>query len=120
MAYPYTYNFDYYVGDSYQFVIRPKVYNENTEELEEVNLSEYNSLFVVATQRGDSLANVFSSSPQVSASPYSLLCTISPTNGMLLTGASYIYDVEITNKTNSADRTTLLTGTISTQLDISR
>jgi len=120
MAYPYTYNFDYYVGDSYQFVIRPKVYNENTEELEEVNLSEYNSLFVVANQRGDSLALVFSSSPQVSASPYSLLCTISPTNGMLLTGASYIYDVEITNKTNSADRTTLLTGTISTQLDISR
>ena len=46
MAYPYTYNFDYYVGDSYQFVIRPKVYNENTEELEEVNLSEYNSLFI--------------------------------------------------------------------------
>ena len=120
MAYPYTYNFDYYVGDSYQFVIRPKVYNENTEELEEVNLSEYNSLFVVATQRGNSSANVFSSSPQVSASPYSLLCTISPANGMLLTGASYIYDVEITNKTNSADRTTLLTGTISTQLDISR
>jgi len=119
VAYPYTYDFDYYVGDSYQFVIRPKIYNEDTEELEEVNLSQYNSLFVVATERGNSQSIVFSASPQVSASPYSLLCTISPENGQILSGASYIYDVEITNKTNSTDRTTLLTGTISTQLDIS-
>lgn len=120
MAYPYTYDFNYYVGDSYQFVIRPKVYNEDTEELEEVNLSLYNSLFVVATERGNSQSIIFSASPQISASPYSMLCTISPENGLMLSGASYIYDVEITNKTNNADRTTLLTGTILTQLDISR
>jgi len=120
MAYPYTYNFDYYVGDTFQFVIRPKFYNDDTSQLEEVDLSQYNSLFVIATERGNYQSTVFSASAQVSGSPSSLLCTIDPQSGLLLTGASYIYDVEITNKTNSADRATLLTGTISTQLDISR
>ena len=111
MAWPHTYNFNYYVGDLYQLVLYPK------QDEESFDLSGYTSLFVVATERGNSNATVFSASPQVSASPSRLLCTIMPSQGQLLTGASYVYDIEISD----ADETyTLLTGTISTELDISR
>jgi len=111
MAWPYTYNFNYYVGDLLQFVLYPK------QEDEEFSLSGYTSLFVVATERGNPNAVVISASPQMSASPSRLLCTITPQNGMLMTGASYLYDIEITKGNETY---TLMTGTISTQLDVSR
>jgi hypothetical protein len=38
---------------------------------------------------------------------------------MYLTGASYVYDVEIKNKTDVYDVLTIVTGTISTLRDIS-
>lgn len=111
MAWPYTYNFNYYVGDLYQFVIYPK------EDGQQFNLNGYNSLFVIATERGNSNSIAISASPQISASPSRLICTIYPQYGNFLTGASYIYDVEISKN----DQTyTLLTGTISTQSDISK
>lgn len=109
MAWPHTYNFNYYTGDLYQLVLYPK------QDDQQFNLSGFTSLFVVATERGNINSTIFSNSPQVSASPSRLLCTISPQNGQLLTGASYIYDIEITKNNETY---TLLTGSISVQNDI--
>lgn len=111
MAWPYTYNFNYYVGDLCQFVLYPK------DDGDQFNLSGYSALFVISTQRGNPNAVVFSASAQVSASPSRVLCTILPGSGKILTGPSYIYDIEIYKNDESY---TLLTGTITTQSDIAR
>lgn len=111
MAWPHTYNFNYYVGDLYQLVLYPK------QDEEQFDLSGYTSLFVIATERGNPSSTILSASTEINTSPSRLLCTILPTQGYLLTGASYVYDIQISD----ADETyTLLTGTISTELDISR
>lgn len=109
MAWPYTYNFNYYVGDLCQFVLYPR------DSGEQFNLSGYSALFVISTQRGNANAIVLSASAQVSSSPSRVLCTIYPNTGKVLTGSSYVYDIEIYKNDESY---TLLTGTISTQLDI--
>jgi len=111
MAWPHTYNFNYYVGDLCQFVLYPR------ENKEQFNLSGYSALFVISTQRGNPNAIVLSASAQVSASPSRVLCTIHPQSGRVLTGPSYIYDIEIYKNDESY---TLITGTISTQSDIAR
>jgi len=107
---PYTYNFNYYSGDTYPLVIYPK-----NDDGTQYDLTNATSLFTVSIERGDPTTDVFSASPQVSASPSRLLCTISPENGALLTGASYVYDIEIED---DGQVYTLLTGTITTQQNV--
>lgn len=107
---PYTYNINYYSGDTYPLVLYPK-----NEDGTQYDLSDKTSLFTVATERGNLDAIVFSASPQLSASPSRLICTIEPENGVLLTGASYVYDIEIHNNNEVY---TLLTGTITTQQNV--
>ena len=111
MAFPYQYNFNYYSGDLYQLVVYPKDDDGN-----QYDLSDKGSLFTVSTERGNPEATVFSASPQISASPARLLCTILPTQGSLLTGASYVYDIEI--RDDSEEVVTFLQGTITTQQNV--
>lgn len=113
MSFPYEYNFNYYVGDTLQFLLYPK---DNDEPM---NINNYSALFTVSTSSGNTGIKIFSASCQISASsPYKILCTISPTNGRLLSGASYVYDVEITDGIENSY--TLVYGTINTQQDITR
>jgi hypothetical protein len=113
MAFPGTYNFNYYQGDLYDFVLRPKQSNG-----EVFDLTGYSGLFTVATARGDSSSVVGSSqSASVNSSLGTVTCRISPAFGITLTGNSYIYDVEIENTSTSAVFT-LVTGTISVTRDI--
>lgn len=110
MAFPHTYNFNYYSGDLYQMILYPK------DGEEYWNFSGQTVLFTVSTERGNPDAIVFSASPQISASPSRLICTISPDNGILLTGASYLYDIE--TKEGNVVVQTFMTGTISTLQNI--
>jgi hypothetical protein len=113
MAFPATYNFAYYQGDRYEFVLRPKQNNGDTFEL-----NGYNGLFTVATDRGSQAAIIGSSmSASVSAALGTVTCVITPTFGATLTGSSYVYDVQIKNTSLSAVYT-LVTGTISVTRDI--
>jgi hypothetical protein len=107
---PYTYNFNYYSGDTYPLVLYPK-----NDDGTQYDLSDKTSLFTVATERGNPDAVIFSASPQLSASPSRLLCTIEPESGALLTGASYVYDIEIRQ---GEEVYTLLTGSITTQQNV--
>jgi hypothetical protein len=111
MAFPATYNFNYYRGDTFEFIIFPKNSNGTT-----FDLTNYNSnLFTIATARGPlgeevALGTVVSSSS-------SLLCKISASAGSLLSDSSYVYDVQI-NDTAASVKYTLITGAIAVTQDV--
>jgi hypothetical protein len=123
MAFPGTYNFNYYAGDTFEFFIYPKNSSGGVFD----DLSEYTPLFVIATARGSASASVISS-----LEPTELLatvedgdhvsCTILPDGGRELTAATYFYDVEIENTSASSPSFgkvfTLLTGTITVTQDV--
>jgi len=112
MAFPATYNISYYRGDQYDFVVNPK-----NPDGSAFDLSGYTSLFIVATERGDSTKFVGYGSASVNSSTDTITCKISPTFGNQLTGSSYVYDLEIT-KVSSSTVYTILTGALSVNQDV--
>lgn len=123
MAFPATYNFNYYRGDYYSFVIRPKtsnglqfnldnfVYNEST--------NPNNATFKIASSRGSvGFASQRTCTVDVDATTGIITCVIPPSVGTTLTPGTWVYDVEITNPTDSVVYT-LLTGTITVTDQIS-
>jgi hypothetical protein len=129
MAFPGTYNFDYYRGDTFRFVVSPKDSNGNA-----LDLSSYldeedgrDAIFTIADARGASAISTYSSivelegnfplSATIDVENSTITCTIKPDGGRYLEGGStYYYDVEIYN---GADlRYTLLTGAITVEDDV--
>jgi hypothetical protein len=113
MAFPGTYNFSYYRGDTYQFVIRPKNANGTT-----FSLDSYagNADFTIANRRGSAGTQVVGTAT-VDTTNDIITCTITPTQGReLVAGTSYVYDVQIDNGANNIF--TLLTGSITVTDDI--
>jgi hypothetical protein len=107
MAFPGTYNFSYYRGDTYQFKIRPKNSDGSVFDLEPY---EGNALFTVATSRGDNATQI-NCDAVVNLGENVVACTIEPAEGLLLnSGTTYVYDVQIDNGADIVY--TLLTGTI--------
>lgn len=115
MAFPASYNFNYYQGDRYEFVLRPKQANG-----EAFDLTGYTGLFTVATARGSTAAIVGTSqTASVDANAGTVTIAIEPDFGTTLTGNSYLYDVEISASASSGSNIfTLVTGTISVTRDI--
>jgi len=126
MAFPGTYNFDYYRGDTFKFVISPK---DSTGAA--FDLSPYKSIvaplrdaiFTIASSRGENPTSSLTSngssdlSASIDTGNNTIVCTITPDGGRELEGGStYYYDVEIYN--GGALRYTLLTGTITVQDDV--
>jgi hypothetical protein len=123
MAFPGTYNFSYYAGDTFEFFVYPK--NSSGGAFDD--LSNYTPLFVVATARGSASAEVLSS---VDSSELLVTvedgdhvsCTIKPDGGRQLTSGRYFYDVQIENTSASSSSFgkvfTLLTGTITVTQDV--
>lgn len=112
MAFPATYNFNYYRGDSYEFVIFPKNANGTAFDLTSFN----SNLFTIATARGSS-GSIAGIGTIVTGST-SLTCKIIPTVGDSLSAANYVYDVQIHN-TSASTKYTILTGDISIIQDVS-
>lgn len=116
MAFPGTYNFAYYKGDTLQFKIYPKDASGAI-----FDISGFTDLsFTIANKRGITPANIQSTDIVVHAmiTPYAssgyVLCTIRPEDGnQLVGGSSYVYDVEIKDTSGSYPLVyTILTGTI--------
>ena len=105
MAFPGSYNFNYYRGDTAQFVIRPKNANGSA-----FDLTGYTSQFFIANQRG-SAATQYEAQAVVNATTDIVTCTILPGVGGTLDAGSYVYDVQISN--GAALIFTIVTGTIS-------
>lgn len=112
MAFPGTYNIAYYRGDTYSFVINPK--NSNGSAF---NLSGYSGLFAIATTRGDYDAIVGYGDVTLSASASTVTCEIPSSLASVLSGSSYVYDIQISN--SGSTTYTLLTGTIAVTQDVS-
>lgn len=110
MAFPGTYNFSYYRGDTAQFVIRPKTANGSA-----FDLTDYDAEFIIANKRG-SLGTQYEQTAVVNESTDIVTCTIEPEDGRLLSPGTFVYDVQITNGLQTY---TLLTGTITVTDDIS-
>ena len=115
MAIPKEYDFNYYAGDSYQLVLYPK-----NDDGSQYSLENHIGLFTVSVDRGDPVTNAFSASVQMSASPSRMVAEISPTLGGLLSGASYVYDIEITDLDNPGEVYTFVTGNINVQQQVTR
>jgi hypothetical protein len=122
MAFPGTYNFSYYAGDTFEFFIYPK----NSAGGVFDDLTDYSPLFVVAESRGAS-ASVIDSLDITSASATvvdgdHVSCMILPDGGRQLTNPTYLYDIQIENtnplSTSYGKVFTLLTGTISVTQDV--
>jgi hypothetical protein len=106
MAFPGTYNFSYYKGDTNEFVIRPK--NSSGSAFD---LTGYSALFFIASARGDDPAFSVEAQAVVSAVNDTVTCTILPGVGTTLDAGSYVYDVQIANGASLIF--TIITGTIS-------
>lgn len=114
MAFPSTYNFSYYRGDTSQFVIRPKNSNDGSA----FDLTGYTALFTVANRRGSG-ATQYSDADGIIAvvddETNIVTCTITPVGGRELSAGTYVYDVQIDN---TSQIFTLLTGSITVTDDI--
>ena len=109
MAFPGIYSFNYYRGDTSQFVIRPKVTSGSS-----FDLTGYTAAFTIANSRGSSGTQTVATSI-VNATTDIVTCTITPAVGRTLLAGTYVYDVQITN---GVQIYTLLNGIISVTDDI--
>jgi hypothetical protein len=115
MAFPGTYNFNYYRGDRFDFVIYPKNSDGSAFDLADYATPE-KSAFTIATARGAG-AIQYIGAAEVDLLTNTITCTILPTVGRNLSAANtYYYDVQINN--GSTVIYTLLTGSITIQDDI--
>jgi hypothetical protein len=111
MAFPGTFNFSYYKGDTYEFKVYPKNINGST-----FDLSTYTSTgFTLSTARGPSgLTDQVVCSSEISSTNDYVLCTIRPADSVSLNpDTQYVYDVEISKNVLGAPVVhTLMTGSI--------
>lgn len=93
MAFPGTYNFNYYRGDTFSFIIRPKDGSGNAFDLGSFTTAEMK----IADKRG-STGTQYSATAIINNVDNIVTCTISPTAGRALTtDKTWVYDVQITD-----------------------
>lgn len=115
MAFPANYNIQYYQGDIYEFVIRPKT---SAGDIFPITSADYDAYFRIDTQRGRADGDGgFNASAAIESD--SIICQITPSVGNdMVSGQTYFYDVSIESKTDPNIIYTLLTGTISVTEDV--
>lgn len=114
MAFPGTYNINYYKGDTFEFNIFPK-----TSSNEPFSLTDYDQIrFTISNVRGPEVeggpAKVTINGYAAKKNNLNILCAITPENGAaMVAGTPYYYDVEIAKIASPYDYIyTLLQGTI--------
>jgi hypothetical protein len=113
MAFPGTYNFNYYRGDTAEFVIRPKTASGSASDL-----TNYTATFTIANRRG-STGTQYVATAVVNDTTDIITCTITPAVGRTLLSGVYVYDVQITNAIPNPDVIlTVLTGSITVTDDV--
>jgi hypothetical protein len=111
MAFPGTYNFNYYRGDTFEFIVRPKDASGQAFDLD-----GYTAEFTIANFRGAAASQGYVGTASVNTVDNFVTCTITSGIGRnLIPAVSWVYDVEITNDINTY---TLLNGSITVTDDI--
>jgi hypothetical protein len=111
MAFPGTYNFSYYKGDTLEFKVYPKKTDGST-----FDLTDYSVKFSFSTSRGSSgVSSLHEAFATISTGKDFITAVIRPEDSSYLTaGTTYVYDIQITkNSTPYPFIHTVLTGTIS-------
>jgi hypothetical protein len=111
MAFPGTFNFNYYKGDTYEFRVYPKDASGQVFDLTSFN----DFRFTISDRRGpEGLENQIEAFAELSEDASFILCTIRPVDGNSLSvGLQYVYDVEISKSSSPYDLVyTLVTGNI--------
>jgi len=113
MAFPGTYNFNYYRGDTLEFRVYPKDSAGGTFPLSQYTGPGTSTKFTIATSRG-ATSGLIEGYAEISNDQTYILCVVTPANGAVMTaGTEYVYDVEIARSSASYDFVyTLLTGNI--------
>ena len=114
MAFPGTYNLNYYKGDTFEFRVYPKDASGATFPLSQFLTTEGGTTkFTLAPSRGSS-EGLIEGYAEISNDQTNILCAITPANGAVMTaGTTYVYDVEIAKTRTPYDSVyTLLTGSI--------
>jgi len=115
MAFPATFNINYYRGDTYEFKIYPKDASGAAFPLTGYDPVE-GVKFTISTDRGpDGIINQIEAYAVISADLSHIVCAILPENGVDMNlNVTYVYDIELSKAGTSYDLvTTILTGTIS-------
>lgn len=112
MAFPGTYNFNYYRGDTHEFVISPKNSDGTTFQLDAY---VGNGAYTIATARGTAGVKT-SAQAIINTTNDTVTCTILPEVGRTLAAGTYVYDVQINS--SATNYLTLLTGTITVTDDV--
>lgn len=117
MAFPGTYNFNYYKGDTFEFKIYPKTSTGSVFDLTDyIEPTGNGAKFTIAESRGSSgVSSQLSGSAVISLADNSITCTVTPSVGIQLdANNTYVYDVQIDRGSGSTAKVfTLLTGTVS-------
>ena len=112
MAFPGTYNIDYYEGDTYEFIIYPKTATGTV-----FDLTGYSSSFTIASATGPSPSLSLGGQAVIDAGKTKITCTILPAIGrQLVAGVTYYYDVQVTSGVSKVF--TLLRGNILVTADV--
>lgn len=121
MAFPGTYNFDYYRGDTFQFRIYPKDSSGAPFDLSGYDLTS-GAKFTIASARGSAgFDSQIECDAEISSDRTYIECSIFPGEGNLLNPeVNYVYDVEISKTVGTSPNQkvftyTLLTGTVGVQ-----
>jgi hypothetical protein len=124
MAYPGTFNINYYRGDTYEFKIYPKDASGAAFPLTGYDLAE-GVKFTISTQRGEGgIADSIEAFARISNDRTHITCAILPDNGKdMIYGPNYFYDVEISkaavpNVDFYPTVITLLTGTVTMEEEV--
>jgi hypothetical protein len=130
MAFPATYNFSYYKGDTLEFNIYPKkadgtVFDlspflpsyDNDNNQSTPNIVYDTSKFVFSLSRGSSgTSSQVTCFSKISNDATHILCAIRPADSVsMVAGTQYVYDVQVSTNTSSNGYPivhTLLTGVI--------
>lgn len=114
MAFPGTYNFSYYKGDTLEFNIYPKTSNG-----EQFDLTQFdNAVFTAAPRRGALQEDLINLIAEFDPTKQYITCRILPSSGLDFSESiPYVYDIQINQGTDVVY--TLLTGTISVTEQIS-
>jgi hypothetical protein len=111
MAFPGTYNFNYYRGDTFEFIVRPKDASGQA-----FDLGDYSATFTISNLRGPTATSSYVGTASVNTIDDIVTCTITSGIGRNLTpSVNWVYDVEITDDIKTY---TLLSGNITVTDDI--
>ena len=124
MAFPGTYNINYYKGDTFEFRVYPKDSSGAAFPLSQYIAPAGLVKFTMAPARGALGAGqvAVEGFAEISNDNTNILCVITPANGAeLVAGTEYVYDVEIARSSSNYDYVyTLLTGTVSVTAQVTQ